>query len=308
LTRWGISANISLGTMLERIGKTVTQPPDADTACRLLHEAAALIRDDPNRKGSLLEFGSAGQVVMTGDLHGNLKNFEKLQRFCALERSPGRSVILHELIHEDVVWPDQFDLSIDLLLRAAQWKCEFPDDVYFLQSNHELAQLRGQEITKGGRSVLYDFELGVEHRFGRETEAVLEAVGEYILALPLAARTQSSIFMCHSLPDPLLIDTFDTSVFQRELTPEDLSPGGSAYALVWGRFHSAATVELFAQRLGVKYFVTGHTPQEEGHTSIGRLIILASEHDHGTFLPIDLSRDYTLEQLRSSIRKFVSVP
>ena len=74
----------------------------------------------------MLEFGSAGQLVVTGDLHGNLRNFEKLQRFCALERSPGRSVILHELIHEDIVEPDQHDLSIDLLVRAAQWKCAFP--------------------------------------------------------------------------------------------------------------------------------------------------------------------------------------
>jgi hypothetical protein len=294
--------------MLERTGKTVTQPPDADTACRLLHEAAALIREDPNRRGALLEFGSAGQVVMTGDLHGNLRNLEKLQRFCALERSPGRSVILHELIHEDVIWPDQLDLSIDLLLRAARWKREFPDNVFFLQSNHELAQLRGQEITKGGRSVLYDFELGVEHRFGPEAGAVLAAVRDYISALPLAARTKSGIFMCHSLPDPLLLETFDTTVFERELTPEDLAPGGSAYALVWGRFHSVASVELFAQRLGVEYFIAGHTPQEEGHTTIGRLIILASEHNHGTFLPIDLSRNYTLEELQSAIRKFVGVP
>lgn len=293
--------------MLERTGKLVTQTPDADAACRLLHEAASLIREDPIRKGSLLELGSAGQVVMTGDFHGNLKNFEKLQQFCTLERSPGRSVILHELIHEDVMRPDQLDLSINLLLRAAEWKCDFPDSVYVLQSNHELAQLRGQEITKGGRSVLWDFEQGVEHCFGDQAGAVLEAVRQYISALPLAARTKSGIFMCHSLPDPLLLDSFDTSVFERELTPEDLSPGGSAYALVWGRFHSAAAIEQFAKRLGVEYFIIGHTPQEDGYTSFGRLIILSSDHNHGTFLPIDLSREYTADELRNAIRKFVSV-
>lgn len=293
--------------MLERTGKTVTRSLDAEAACRVLREAAVLMREDPNRKGGLLEFGSAGQLVMTGDMHGNLMNFEKLQRFCALERSPGRSVILHELIHEDVERPDQFDLSVDLLLRAVQWKCDFPDNVYILQSNHELAQLRGQEITKGGRSVLYDFEQGVAHRFGNDTDAVMAAIRDYISALPLAARTRNGIFLCHSLPDPLLLDTFDTSVFERPLTDEDISPGGSAYALVWGRFHSAAVVEQFAQRLGVECFIVGHTPQEEGYTIIGRLIILASEHNHGTFLPIDLSRRYSVEELESNIRKFVSV-
>ena len=113
--------------------------------------------------------------------------------------------------------------------------------------------------------------------------------------------------MCHSLPDPLLLKTFDTEVFERALTDEDISPGGPAYALLWGRFHSAAAIEQFAQRMGVECFVIGHTPQEEGHTIIGRLIILASEHNHGTFLPIDLSRHYTVEELAGDIRKFISV-
>ena len=222
--------------MLERTGETVTRSLDVETACRVLREAAVLIREDPIRKGQLLEFGSAGQVVMTGDMHGNLKNFEKLQRFCALERSPGRSVILHELIHDDIEQPDQFDLSIDLLLRAAQWKCDFPDNVFILQANHELAQLRGQEISKGGRSVLYDFEQGVAHRFGDGAEAVLTATCDYISVLPLAARTRNGIFLCHSLPDPLMLEAFDISIFDRPLTEEDLAPGGAAYALLWGRF------------------------------------------------------------------------
>jgi hypothetical protein len=293
--------------MLERTGKAVTPLPDAETACRVLREAATLIREDPIRKGGVLEFGSAGQVVMTGDLHGHLRNFEKLQRYCALERSPGRSVILHELIHEDLQRADQLDLSIDVLLRAARWKRDFPDNVFILQSNHELAQLRGQEISKGGRSVLWDFEQGIVHRYGAEADAVLAATRDYISALPLAARTRSGIFMCHSLPNPVSLNTFDISVFERPLTEEDIAPGGSAYNLLWGRFHSAEMVERFAERLGVECFIIGHTPQEGGHTTVGRLIILASEHNHGVFLPIDLGRHYTVEQLESNIRKFVSL-
>ena len=293
--------------MLERTGKTVTRLADAEQASAVLREAAELIRDDPIRVGAVLEFGSAGQVVMTGDLHGNIKNFEKLQRFCALEHSPGRNVVMHELIHEDIELPGRHDLSIDLLIRVAQWKCDFPDSIYILQSNHELAQMRGQEITKGGRSVLYDFEQGIEYRYGAGKELVLDAVNDYISALPLAARTRNGIFMCHSLPDPGLVGRFDMSIFERSLTDRDLAPGGMAYSLMWGRFHSAAAVEDFAEQFGVNFFLVGHTPQEGGHTRIGRMIILASEHNHGTFLPIDLSREYTIEQLEASIRKFVSV-
>lgn len=286
---------------------TVTDKLTGEKACCLLREAAELIRNDPNRKGSTLNFPAAGQLVMTGDMHGNVHNFEKLQRFCTLDRSPGRSVILHELIHEEITCPDQADESIDLLLRAVRWKIEHPDNVYFLQSNHELAQLRGQEITKGGRSVLHDFEQGVRERFGDATTDVLDAVNEYIAALPLAARTGNGIFIAHSLPDPLLLEHFDVSLFERETSAADLEPGGAAYALVWGRFHTADIVEQFAHRLNIEAFVVGHTPQETGHERIGRLLILASDHNHGVFLPIDLSKPASAEALEGSIRKFVSV-
>lgn len=283
------------------------KPHDASAVCHILHECAQLNREDPIRRGSLLHFGSAGQVVMTGDMHGNLRNFEKLQRFCALARSPGRSVILHELIHEEPTVPYGPDYSIELLVRAAEWKCEHPDNVYFLQSNHELSQYLGFEITKGGRSVLYDFERGVKERFGGQTERVMEAVQDYLGSLPLAARTASGVFMAHSLPDPLRMEFFDLSVFDRTPTLADYEAGGAAHALVWGRFHSERDVAYFASKLGVEAVLVGHTPQESGYAVIGRMIILASDHQHGCFLPIDLSRKPTVEQLEQAIRKFVSV-
>jgi hypothetical protein len=279
----------------------------ADAACRALHEAAELNREDPNRRGSLLEFGSAGQLVMTGDMHGHVANFDKLQRYCKLENNRGRFVILHELIHNGD-GPENLDLSIDLLVRAAEWKVAFPDNVFFLQSNHELAQLRGQEITKGGRSVIQEFERGVAYRYGARTPEVLKGVRQYLASLPLAARTASGVFLAHSLPDPFQMEGFELGVLEREPTALDLAPGGSAYALVWGRFHRPEDVERFARRLNVELFVIGHTPQETGYTIVGdRLIIVASDHSHGVFLPIDLSRRYTVEQLAAAIRKFVSV-
>lgn len=285
----------------------VNTRPDARTACETLHEAAQLNREDPNRRGSLLTFGSAGQLVMTGDLHGHVGNFEKLQRFCALGHSPGRVVVVHELMHEEPETPGMPDFSIDLLVRAAAWKCQFPDNVYFLQSNHELSQLCGHEITKGGRCVLADFDRGVAVRYGADAPEVLAAVNDYVASLPLAARLANGIFLAHSLPDAFYVETFDLSVFEREPTEVDMSPGGAAYALVWGRFQTPEVVELFARRLGVDWFIVGHTPQDMGYDRIGRLIILASEHAHGVFLPIDLSRRYTAEELEGSIRKFVSV-
>ncbi|MFH1748648.1 MAG: metallophosphoesterase [Planctomycetota bacterium] len=285
----------------------VSQIVDADSACRILHDAAELLREDPNRSGSLLSFGNAGQLVVTGDMHGHLRNYEKLQRFCALQNNPGRSVILHELIHGEPENPGDPDLSIDLLIRAAQWKCDFPDNVFMLQSNHELSQLCRHEITKGGRSVIRDFERGVEERFGKRASGVLAAVDNYIRALPLAARTASGIFIAHSLPDPLSMEIFDEKIFEREPTERDMLAGGALYSLVWGRFHSPEAVEYFARRLSAKLFITGHMPQEMGYDVIGRMLILASDHAHGSFLPINLAREYTIEELEKAVHKFVAV-
>lgn len=285
----------------------MTENVDADKACEVLREAAQLIREDPNRKHSLLTFPAAGQLVVTGDMHGNLRNFEKLKRFCALDSSPGRSVILHELIHAEISGAGELDRSIELLIEAAAWKCAHPDNVFFMQSNHELAQLRGQEITKGGRSVLLDFELGVRDLFHEKTGDVLDAVCDYIASLPLGVRTENGVFIAHSLPDPLLIDQFDLTLFDRDPSPADLEPGGAAYALVWGRFHTPDVVDHFATRLGVESFIVGHTPQETGHDRIGKLLIIASDHNHGVFLPIDLSKKYTTKDLERALRKFVSV-
>lgn len=285
----------------------MSDKPDADYAIHMIRDAAQLIREDPNRKGCTVHFGGAGQLVVTGDMHGNLKNFEKLQRFCNLEKSPGRSVVLHELIHQEVPTAKDLDLSIDLLVKAAAWKVAFPDNVFFLQSNHELAQFRNQEITKGGRSVLADFERGVAYRYGNQSGAVLDAVRDYIGALPLMARTENGLAISHSLPDPLLLEVFDVGLFDREPTPQEMSPGGPGYALVWGRFHSPEAVEYFAKRLGVETFIVGHTPQETGYVVVGRMIILASDHNHGCFLPVDLSRKPDAEEMQWNIRKFVSV-
>lgn len=282
---------------------------DAQQACDVLLEAAELIREDPNRRASLLRFDGAGQLVVTGDMHGNLRNFAKLQRYCRLDSSPGRYVLLHELIHQETAGFEDYDTSIDLLVRAAAWKVAHPDNVFFIQSNHELAQLIGQEITKAGRSVIHDFERGVAHRFGPSAaDRVMLAVEEYLKSLPLAAQTANGVFIAHSLPDPAVIPAYDYGLFEREPLREELMPGGLAYSLVWGRYHSPEIAALFAEKVGADVLVIGHTPQESGFRQIGEhLLIIASDHNHGVFLPIDLSQRYTMDELVDRLRKFVSV-
>ncbi len=281
---------------------------DAVQAADLLQEAAQLNLTDPLRRGALLEFPNYGQLVMTGDLHGHRRNFDKLQRFCDLEHSVPRHVILHEIIHEEIEGLDAVDRSFEVLIEAARWKCDFPDQVHFLQSNHELAQLTRHEITKGGRVVTVAFEQGIRETFGGRTDAVLGAINGYIQSLPLAGRTDNRVFLSHSLPSPRDLPGFDPTVLTRVPTAADLADRGSAHALVWGRYHTEAALAALAELLDVDTFICGHQPQEMGYDIWhDRLILLASDHNHGVFLPFDLAKPQTVADLARHIRPFAGV-
>lgn len=281
---------------------------DSARAAEILLEAARLNREDPLLDGSLLVFPDYGQVVMTGDLHGHRRNFQKLRRFCDLEHSGARHVMLHELIHEEAESLTAGDTSHELLLEAARWKCEFPDQVHFLLSNHELAQITGHEITKNGRVVTADFEDGVRGMYDKGAPAVLEAMYAMIRSFPLAGRTANRVFLSHSLPSPRELPSFDAMVLARALTADDLAGHGSAHQMVWGRYQTEATISAAREMLDVDFFVCGHQPQETGYSVVhDRLVILASDHNHGVFLPLDLKKPVKLESLVGAIRPFAGV-
>jgi hypothetical protein len=281
---------------------------DTKTDAAVLHEAAKLNREDPLRSGSLLEFPDYGQLVMTGDLHGHQRNFHKLRKFADLEHSPARHVMLHELIHAEPDEPLAPDMSHITLIEAARWKTEFPDQVHFLQSNHEMSQLTRKDICKGGRIVTHDFERGLAATYGSGAEEVLEGICDYIASLALAGRTANRIFLSHSLPNTRVLSTFDASVVRRDLEPNDLLDGGDAYSMVWGRNQTPESLETLAAAFDVDRFICGHQPQEDGYDVVhDKLIILASDHNHGVFLPFDLKRKYETADLVRLIRRFAAI-
>lgn len=284
--------------------------PDAKEIIQVYRQAAELNRNDPVRAGNLLRFPHYGQLVMTGDMHGHMRNFEKLSRFCDLGRAVVRHVILHELIHGDPDPATGLDLSAELLTAAARYKIEHPDQVHFLQSNHELAQLAGQEITKGGRSVSGEFIRGVAHLYGeRDCDEVMAAVCDFLASYPLAGITTNGVFLSHSLPNARDLSRFRPDIVNRKFTRDELMNDGSVHMLVWGREHRPDLLDQLSHIYQVELFIVGHQPQATGYNVIDdRLLILASDHNHGVFTTIDLSKPVTMSMLVDRIRPFVAVP
>lgn len=281
---------------------------DAMSAADVFLKAADLNLADPLLKGCLLAFPNYGQLVMTGDLHGHRRNFERIRRYCDLERFGARHVILHEIVHEELVGLDAKDDSHLVFLEAAKWKCEYPDQVHFLLGNHELAQLSGHDITKNGRVVTAAFDESVAKAYGREAPAVQRGMADFIRSLPLAGRTPNRVMLSHSLPSPRELPTFDATVLSRAATEADLRERGPAHAMVWGRYHTEPALRSLREVFDVDFFICGHQPQETGFDVQHEcLIILASDHNHGVFMTVDLSKPVTLESLTRTIRPLASL-
>jgi hypothetical protein len=281
---------------------------DANAAVDIYLEAAECNREDPLLQGALLVFPNYGQLVMTGDLHGNHKNFNKLVKYCDLDRAAVRHVILHELIHEEPATLDDVDMSHLLSLEAAKLKVAYADQVHFLQSNHELAQLTGHTITKAGRSVTQAFDEGVAQTYGdADAPKVLDALKTFIRSFPLAGRTPNRIMLSHSLPGKKQMKDFDPTVVHRVPTDEDLADKGSAFAMAWGRNQSPDLLDELAKAFDVDCFVVGHQPQEMGYKAHHhRMLIIASDHGHGMFLPFDLKKSYDRDDLIDLLRPFAA--
>jgi hypothetical protein len=64
-----------------------------------------------------------------------------------------------------------------------------------------------------------------------------------------------------------------------------------------------------AKLFDVDIFILGHQAQEQGWSRAGEnLIIIASDHNHGCLLPIELAKSYTIDDLTSLIVPLTSIP
>ncbi len=287
-----------------------TQEPDlrdADEVAEVFRQGEQANLETPNRAGSVVDLPDSGRLLMTGDLHDNAQNYQRLLKLAQLDASPDNRLILHEVIHgPDLV--NGLDLSVRMLARVAALKVRYPEQVYILQSNHELAQFRSEGILKEGRDTVESFDEGIDFLYADKADDVREAMNGYIRSLLLAVRCANGLFASHSLPSNSRMKRFDPTVIDREPTAEDLSEKGDVYHMVWGRSQRQATADVLAEAWGCKQFLMGHQPADMGYEPVeDTMLVLASDHSHGVALPLDLSRTYDQEQLIGEIVPLASV-
>ena len=278
------------------------------TIIDLLNKGIEILNADKFRRGNVVHLPADGNLIITGDIHGHLRNFERIVAFADLPNNPDRHIILQEIIHGGPEDSQGGCLSYKLLFEAIRYKLKFPDQVHMIMGNHDTAFINNSEVMKDGKEMNRAMRQAIEREFKQASDDVALAIRQFLFSQPLAIRCNNRIWISHSLPSDRAIDKFDPKTLERQLKINDVVRPGSAYLLTWGRKHSQAILDKLAEMFDIDFFILGHQPQENGWSQAGdNLIIIASNHNHGCLLSIDMAKSYTIEQLIDSIVPLASI-
>ncbi len=239
--------------------------PNPERLLSTLSQAARAFRATPGRLGRVVRLPAGADILVAGDMHGNVENLRRVLQTAELSKNPDLHLILQEFVHGPFRYAGGGDKSHQMLDLLAALKCQYPTRVHFLLGNHELAQWQNQRIGKGDVDQNQVFMAGVEEAYGEQAQAIYAAYLELLAAVDLAIITANRILLCHSLPNARHLATFDWGVLEiDEQRPEDLVSGGTVHSLVWGRDLRQEHVEEFLKKVDADLLITGHIPCEQG--------------------------------------------
>ena len=280
----------------------------AEVIIGLLKKGIDANNTDPYRQGNVITVPNAGTLVITGDLHGHCRNFERIVTYADLANNPNRHLILQEIIHGGREDTEGDCLSFNLLFEAVKLKLEFPHRVHFIMGNHDTAFISDSNVMKAGKEMNRSMRKAMLRYFAESYGVVELALKQFLFSQPLAVKCANRIWISHSLPGGRDADKFEEQIFLRSLQIIDLIRPHSVYTLTWGRKHDKDMLEKMAKLLDVDLFVLGHQPQPSGWSRTGgNLLIIASDHNHGCLLPIDLAKSYTIDELIEAIVPLASI-
>jgi len=280
----------------------------AQSIIDLLNKGIEANKTDKCLHGNLIYLPSQGSLVISGDIHGHRRNFEKIKTYADLGNNPLRHLILQEIIHGGPQDEEGDCISYKTLFDAVDYKVRFPHRVHFIMGNHDTAFITDSEVMKDGKEMNRSLCAAIRREFQEDSTSIELSMCEFLMSQPLAAICPNRIWISHSLPNTYSIDKFDPSIIDKELQSEDLLKNGSVYLLTWGRKFSKESIQKMSEYFDADIFILAHQPQPNGWAKpYENLIIFTSDHDHGCLIEIELSTTYTTDEIINHIRPLASI-
>jgi hypothetical protein len=242
--------------------------PAPDRILNSLRKAIEMVKATAGRRGHFVDLQSCHDVLVVGDLHGHVPNFQAIWKLADLVNHPGRHLVVQELIHGKFYSANGGEKSHQLVDLFAAMKVQFPDRVHYLPGNHEMGQWTGRKILKGDADLNEQFRLGVLAAYGEKAmPEIYRGYLELFQVCPLGLRTPNQVFISHTLPPGRQLPLFTLKQLEAEtFEPKDLEPGGTVYGILWGRDTSEETATEFLRKVECDWLVTGHIPADAGYS------------------------------------------
>jgi len=280
--------------------------PDPTKLLATIRKATALIGSTPGRAGNVVELKDAVDVLVAGDLHGDLRSFKGVLDRAELARNPGRHLVLQELVHDIHADPEMGrpDLSHRLVDVVCALKCQYPDRVHVILGNHELSELTSRPIAKKGIPLNEGFFAGLGQTYGAAAAEIYAAYLENFAVLPLAVRTPNRVFAVHTLPEARDLEQFALGVLKATgWTDDQTRRGGPVYAMTWGRDNTPETADRFAAMVDADWFICGHQPSDQGFFQANhRTLVIDGTAPHPATCLFRTDQSLTFEELVRGVR------
>jgi protein phosphatase len=265
--------------------------------------------------GRLVEVPPAGEAIIVGDLHGDLKSLVHIlddSKFLSKAKS-GSDVLLVFLGD----YGDRGTHSPEVYYVVLQLKEMFPEHVILMRGNHE-----------GPRDLLaypHDLPIQMKRKFGnRSSEAYLK-LRELFNHLYTGVIIEDRIVLLHG-GAPSQATTINDIAYAHEKHPRELHLEEILWNDPWegikgtiasprgaGRLFGEDVTNKLLKMLNVKALIRGHQAFSDGYSSIhgGRVLTLFSRkgppytNTFGAYLQLDISQKVEKpKQLLQGIHKF----
>lgn len=242
---------------------------------------------DYNKK--LLHLPAKGKAMIITDIHGNIGDYQRyMEIWGRFKNKKNHLIITGDYIHG---FGDS-DGSVNIL-ESIKWQFEHLPNFHVLLGNHELAQLAGIDVFKGGYNQKKDFETLVFGKYGSKCQKKIKLYKKFFKKLPIAVKTENGVFISHAGPSTHIKSVMDL----KNILKDGYCNNHNLSGMLWNRFgdYSLDDVDEFLKAVGCEFSIVGHTPVK-GVKKIGeKQLILSSSYGYEpkAYLELDLEKKIT---------------